>query len=106
LEKVQKNGIYNYKKAMKFTEELQKEMKYKEEGEDAQLKDLSPIEMLAYEFIRDAEQPLAIRNMPHNLQGAVGKLKTKQLVEFYKEQIKISRHGFESIKSTKCVKIK
>jgi len=70
------------------------------------MEELSETEAKAYKFIVDAEQPLAIRDMPHNLQGAVGKLKSKGLVEIYREQTPVSKHGFSSMKMTSCVRIK
>lgn len=108
LPNVQVDGKFNYNKSLKFTEELQKLMKYRKEEADANvaIEGLSSVEMLAYEFIRDAEQPLAIRDMTHQLQGAVGKLKSKGLIEIYKERVKVTKHGFESFKQTKCVRIK
>lgn len=82
--------------------------KYREEEADANvpLEELSSTEMLAYEFIRDAEQPLPIHDMPHQLQGAVGKLTSKEVVERYRIQVKITKHGFTSMKMTNCVKVK
>jgi len=69
------------------------------------LKDLSDTELKSYLFIKKAEQPLAIRDMPHQLQGPVGKLRNKKLIEVYRTQTKVSKHGFESMKMTNCVKI-
>jgi len=104
---VQVDGKFNYEKSLKFTEELQKLMKYRKELADVNptLLELSPTEMLAYEFIRDAKQPLAIRNMPHKLQGAVGKLLSKGIVERSRTQVKVTRRGFTSVKMTNCVKV-
>jgi len=105
---VQVDGKFNYEKSLAYTEKLQKEMKYREEEADANtaMEGLSPTEMLAYEFIRDAEPPLAIRNMPHQLQGAVGKLTSKGVIERFRTQVKISKHGFTSMKMTNCVRVK
>ena len=105
---VQVDGKFNYEKSLKFTEELQKLMKYRKELADVNptLLELSPTEMLAYEFIRDAKQPLAIHDMPHQLQGAVGKLLSKELVERGRIQVEIVKHGFTSMKMTNCIKIR
>lgn len=70
------------------------------------IKELSKTELLAYEFIKEAEQPLAIRNMPHQLQGAVGKLLSKELVERSRTRVKVTKHGFTSVKMTNCIKVK
>ena len=67
---------------------------------------LSETERKAYKFIKDAEQPLAIRDMPHQLQGAVGKLTSEGLIERYRTQVKVTKHGFTSVKMTNCVRIK
>jgi len=68
--------------------------------------ELSETETEAWKFITLAKQPLAIRDMPHKLQGAVGKLKSKGLVEIYRKQTPISKHGFTSMKMTSCVRLK
>lgn len=70
------------------------------------LKELSKTELLAYNYIKEAKQPLAIRNMPHKLQGAVGKLLSKDLVERSRTQVEVTRHGFTSVRMTNCIKIK
>ena len=67
--------------------------------------ELSKTEIEAYEYIVSAKQPLPIRNMPHNLQGAVGKLKGRGLVEIYRESTPVSKHGFTSMKMTSCVRV-
>lgn len=107
LQNVQVDGKFNYEKSLEFTEMLQKAMKllkaYKELGE--LMKQLSDTEAKAYLFIKQAEQPLAIRDMPHQLQGAVGKLTSKGIVERYRTQVKVSKHGFVSMKMTNCIKV-
>lgn len=82
--------------------------KYRKELVDVEvaLEGLSSTEMLAYEFIRDAKQPLPIRDMPHQLQGAVGKLTSKGIVERYRTQANVTKHGFTSMKMTNCVRVK
>ena len=70
------------------------------------LKGLSDTELLAYKFIKEAEQPLAIRDMPHQLQGAVGRLLSKELVERSRTQVKVTKHGFTSVRMTNCIKIR
>lgn len=73
---------------------------------EGKLMELSETERKAYNFIKEAEQPLPIRDMPHQLQGAVGKLTSKGLIERYRTQAKIAKHGFTSVKMTNCVKVK
>jgi len=67
---------------------------------------LSETEQKAFDFIKNAQQPLAIRDMPHQFQGTIGKLTKYGLIETYKTQVKVSRHGFDSMKSTSCVRVK
>lgn len=74
--------------------------------EEKQLAELSETERKAYNFIKQAKQPLPIRDMPHQLQGAVGKLTSEKLVERFRTQVKVSKHGFSSMKMTNCVRIK
>lgn len=69
-------------------------------------KNLSDTEAKAYLYIKEAKQPLAIREMPHNLQGTIGHLKKYDLVEIYRTPTKVYKHGFPSIKMTNCVRIK
>ena len=68
--------------------------------------ELSKTEQEAYDFVKNAKQPLAIRDMPHNLQGAIGKLELGGFVEIYRQQTPVAKHGFTSMKMTACVKIK
>lgn len=98
---------YSSEKAEEMTAKLNEQMKmreaYKKLGD--LMKQMSDTEAKAYLYIKKAKQPLAIRDMPHQLQGAVGKLLSKKLVERYRSQVKVSRHGFNSVKMTNCVRI-
>jgi len=49
------------------------------------LESLSLTELEAYQVIKERKKGIPINNLPHKLQGAVGKLKTKGLVEFFRE---------------------
>jgi len=100
-------GHFNYEKSLKFTELLQEKIKdLKKEKEKDPLEDLSETELKAYKFILEAEQPLAIRDMPHQLQGAVGKLTSKGVIERFRTKVDVTKHGFTSAKMTNCVKVK
>jgi len=70
------------------------------------IQELSDTEAKAYAYIKKAKQPLAIRDMPYNLQGAVGKLRSKGLVEMYRDQTQVFKHGFTSMKMVSCVRAK
>ena len=72
-------------------------------------RELSKTEQETYEYIKEAtstNQPLPINSMPHKFQGAVGKLIQYGLVETYRERTPVSKHGFVSLKSTTCVRVK
>lgn len=73
---------------------------------EKKLMELSETERKAYNFIKEAKQPLPIRDMSHQLQGAVGKLTSKGLVERYRTQAQVAKHGFTSMKMTNCVRVK
>ena len=70
-----------------------------------QLEKLSDTERETYDMIEKAGG-IAIRDLPHKNQGAVGKLLTKGLVEKYREQTKVSKHGFTSMKMKNFVRVK
>lgn len=105
---VQVDGKFNYEKSLEFTKKLNEEMKVRKAYEKLGdlMKQMSDTEAKAYLFIKQAKQPLPIRDMPHQLQGAVGKLTSKGLVERYRTQAKVARHGFTSMKMTNCVRVK
>lgn len=98
-------GHYSIKRAEIMTHLLNEEMKRKEKSLTV-LEELSETERKAYNFIKEAKQPLPIRDMPHQLQGTIGKLKKKGLVELYREKVQVSKHGFTSMKKVNCVKLR
>lgn len=101
-------GNYSLELANKLTEKMNEIMKKRNDvvQKTDTKKDLTKTEEEAYNYIKNAKQPLAIRDMPHQLQGAIGKLRSKGLIEMYREQTPVSKHGFKSMKTTSCVKVK
>lgn len=101
-------GKYSLELAEQLTKRMNEIMTKREAlGKNKELlEDLSDTEKEAYLFIKKAEQPLAIRDMPHKLQGPIGKLRNLGLVEMYREKTPVSKHGFVSVKVTNCVKVK
>jgi len=100
------NERYSPKLAERLTEKLNEQMKlnekYRKLGEF--MKELSDTQAKAYLFIKEAKQPLPIRDMPHNLQGTIGHLKKLKIVETYRAGVIVKRHGFTSMKKTNCVR--
>lgn len=109
------NGLFSAKKSEEFTnklnEEIKKVPKVKKENKE-NLKNLSSTELEAYNVIKGKEKGIPINNLPHKLQGAVGKLKTKGLIVFFREMASFEKtnsfSGKKKIvnKRTNWVKIK
>lgn len=78
-------GKFSYKKTETLTNLLNQQVKILMAGKEAKLEELSEKEREAYEYIKASKEALAISKMPLELQGAVGKLKQKGLVQIYRD---------------------